>query len=59
MRLLLERLGKEYRGGHWGLRGIDLELTPGVIGLLGPNRITSYNVCYTKLLRATTWEASP
>jgi ABC-type multidrug transport system ATPase subunit len=37
MRLTISGLGKRYRGGVWGLRGIDLELEPGVIGLLGPN----------------------
>jgi ABC-type multidrug transport system ATPase subunit len=37
MRLTIEGLGKRYRGDHWGLRGVDLELAPGVVGLLGPN----------------------
>jgi len=37
MRLTIEGLGKRYRGGNWGLRGVDLELAPGVVGLLGPN----------------------
>ncbi len=37
MRLTVERLGKRYRGDHWGLRGVDLDLGPGVVGLLGPN----------------------
>jgi ABC-2 type transport system ATP-binding protein len=37
MRLTLEGLGKRYRGDHWGLRGVDCELGPGVVGLLGPN----------------------
>ncbi len=37
MRLTIEGLGKRYRGGTWGLRGVDLELGPGVVGLLGPN----------------------
>jgi ABC-2 type transport system ATP-binding protein len=37
MRLVLEGLGKRYRGDHWGLRGVDCELGPGVVGLLGPN----------------------
>ncbi len=30
-------LGKRYRGEVWGLRGVDLELRPGILGLLGPN----------------------
>lgn len=37
MKLTISRLSKQYRRGVWGLRGFDLELTPGVIGLLGPN----------------------
>jgi ABC-type multidrug transport system ATPase subunit len=37
MRLSIEGLGKRYRGDHWGLRGVDCELAPGVVGLLGPN----------------------
>jgi len=37
MRLVIEGLGKRYRGGVWGLRGLDLDLAPGVVGLLGPN----------------------
>ncbi len=37
MRLEIEGLGKCYRGGIWGLRGLDLELGAGVVGLLGPN----------------------
>ncbi len=37
MQLLLEKVGKRYRGDVWGLCEIDLELGPGVVGLLGPN----------------------
>jgi ABC-2 type transport system ATP-binding protein len=37
IRLELENLGKRYRGGHWGLRQVDLTLDAGVVGLLGPN----------------------
>ena len=37
MRLEVERLGKLYRGGVWGLRDVTLSLDPGVVGLLGPN----------------------
>jgi ABC-2 type transport system ATP-binding protein len=37
MRLRVEGLGKRYRGNHWGLRGVDFELGPGVVGLLGLN----------------------
>lgn len=37
MKLTISHLSKQYRRGVWGLRGFDLELTPGVVGLLGPN----------------------
>jgi ABC-2 type transport system ATP-binding protein len=37
MRLVIEDVGKRYRGGVWGLRGFSLEVGPGVLGLLGPN----------------------
>jgi ABC-type multidrug transport system ATPase subunit len=37
MRLALHQIGKRYGRGHWALRGIDLEVGPGVCGLLGPN----------------------
>lgn len=37
MRLVIEEVGKRYRGGLWGLRGFSLEVGPGVLGLLGPN----------------------
>ncbi len=37
MKLEIEGLGKLYRGGRWGLRGVELELGVGVVGLLGPN----------------------
>jgi len=35
--LLIKNLGKTYPGGVHALRGVDLELPPGVFGLLGPN----------------------
>lgn len=35
--LQLDRLGKQYRGGHWGVREVTLEFAPGVVGLLGHN----------------------
>ena len=37
MRLVIEGVKKQYRGGVWGLRGFDLDVEPGVLGLLGPN----------------------
>ena len=37
MKLVIESVGKQYRGNHWGLRDFSLELGPGVLGLLGPN----------------------
>jgi ABC-type multidrug transport system ATPase subunit len=37
MQLVIESVGKRYRGGVWGLREFSLTLGPGVFGLLGPN----------------------
>jgi ABC-2 type transport system ATP-binding protein len=37
MRLDVEALSKNYRGGVHALRGVKLSLEPGVLGLLGPN----------------------
>ena len=37
MNLKINNLGKEYRGGTWGIREFNLSLKPGVLGLLGPN----------------------
>jgi len=37
MQLTISHLSKQYRRDFWGLRDFDLELGPGVIGLLGPN----------------------
>lgn len=37
MRLNVEGLSKNYRGGVQALRGVQLALEPGVLGLLGPN----------------------
>jgi ABC-type multidrug transport system ATPase subunit len=37
MNLTIEGVGKQYPGGHWGLKNFSLQLGPGVLGLLGPN----------------------
>ena len=37
MELAISGVGKEYRGGFWGLKDFDLTLRPGILGLLGPN----------------------
>src|SRR5208282_2994580 len=37
MRLNVESVTKNYRGGVHALRGVKLSLEPGVLGLLGPN----------------------
>ena len=37
MELVIDRVGKRYRGDFWGIKDFDLKLGPGVLGLLGPN----------------------
>jgi ABC-2 type transport system ATP-binding protein len=37
MKLLIDSIGKQYRGNVLGLQNISLQLRPGVLGLLGPN----------------------
>ncbi len=37
LELALESVGYRYRGGHEAVSGVDLTLTPGIVGLLGPN----------------------
>jgi len=37
VRLQIEDVRKEYPGGVLGLRGVSLDLGPGIVGLLGPN----------------------
>jgi ABC-2 type transport system ATP-binding protein len=37
MHLTIQNLSKQYRRGFFGLCEFDLEVKPGVIGLLGPN----------------------
>ncbi|HND47368.1 MAG TPA: ABC transporter ATP-binding protein [Anaerolineales bacterium] len=37
MQLTINKLGKEYKRGFWGLKDFSLEIKPGILGLLGPN----------------------
>jgi ABC-2 type transport system ATP-binding protein len=37
MELIIEGIGKLYRGQIWGLRDFTLALGPGILGLVGPN----------------------
>ena len=37
MKLVIDSVGKEYRGGIWGIRDFSLTTGPGLLGLLGPN----------------------
>lgn len=37
MKLVIDGVGKRYKGQVWALRGFSLELGPGILGLLGPN----------------------
>ena len=37
MELVIDGIGKQYRGDFWALRDFSLTLGPGVVGLLGPN----------------------
>ena len=37
MQLVIDQVGKCYKGHVWALRGFSLQLQPGVLGLLGPN----------------------
>jgi len=37
MELSINKLGKEYKRGFWGLKDFSLEIKPGILGLLGPN----------------------
>jgi ABC-type multidrug transport system ATPase subunit len=37
MRLVIEHVGKRYKGATWGLKDFSLGVQPGVLGLLGPN----------------------
>ncbi|MEE9185377.1 MAG: ATP-binding cassette domain-containing protein, partial [Acidimicrobiia bacterium] len=37
MELVMESVGKQYQGDHWGLREFSLKLGSGVLGLVGPN----------------------
>ncbi len=37
MQLTINKFGKEYKRGFWGLKDFSLEIKPGILGLLGPN----------------------
>lgn len=37
MKLVMEGVGKKYKGDFWALKDFNLELQSGVLGLLGPN----------------------
>ena len=37
MKLAINNIGKQYKGGFWGLQEFSLEFGSGVLGLLGPN----------------------
>jgi ABC-type multidrug transport system ATPase subunit len=37
MHLIIDNVGKQYKGNVWGLKDFSLRLRPGVLGLLGPN----------------------
>ncbi|RIK29038.1 MAG: ABC transporter ATP-binding protein [Anaerolineae bacterium] len=37
MQLAINKLGKEYKRGFWGLKDFSLEIKPGILWLLGPN----------------------
>jgi ABC-type multidrug transport system ATPase subunit len=37
MNLTIDNLGKLYKGQHWGLKGFNLAIEEGVLGLVGPN----------------------
>jgi ABC-2 type transport system ATP-binding protein len=55
LNLVIDRVGKQYRGQFWALRNFSLELRPGVLGLLGPNgagKSTLMNIVAT-ITRAT------
>jgi ABC-2 type transport system ATP-binding protein len=50
LKLVIDNVGKRYRGNVWALRGFSLELAPGVLGLLGPNgagKTTSMSILAT------------
>ena len=52
MELIIDGVGKRYKGGVWGLRDFSLALQPGVLALLGPNgagKSTTMRVLYTVL----------
>jgi hypothetical protein len=35
--LRVQEVGKQYGKGLWGVRGVNISLGPGILGLVGPN----------------------
>ena len=35
--LRVQDVGKQYGKGLWGVRGVNISLGPGILGLVGPN----------------------
>jgi ABC-2 type transport system ATP-binding protein len=64
LQLVIDRVGKNYKGKVWALKNFSLQLGPGVLGLLGPNgagKTTLMSILAT-ITRATegtvTWNGS-
>jgi ABC-2 type transport system ATP-binding protein len=64
LQLVIDRVGKNYKGKIWALKNFSLQLGPGVLGLLGPNgagKTTLMSILAT-ITRATegsvTWNGS-
>jgi ABC-type multidrug transport system ATPase subunit len=50
--LIINTLGKQYRGNVWGLKDFSLKVAPGILGLLGPNGAEKLTLM--KILATTT-----
>ncbi len=44
MKLTLKDVGKQYKNDFWGVKNFNLELEPGVVGLLGENGVFNWQV---------------